>query len=143
MSGEVVMKHSKWIARARSPSVSLVVVLFAITCCSTVSNGQSTIDSAAAIKINPPTTDEMLKKVDRLVQQNEQLEKQHHELMSEITAMRRALAEQSHASSSSYTGPQSATRRFLSRSVVLDQSSTQILSWLLEGRSSSGIEGNL
>jgi hypothetical protein len=130
------MKYSKWIARARSPSASLVVVLFAITCCSTVSNGQSTIDSAAALKINTPTTDEMLKKVDRLVQQNEQLEKQNHELMSEITAMRRALAEQSHASQAD------ATKRAVEPSIIkesrLDErqpSPNQISS-----RTASGVE---
>jgi hypothetical protein len=39
----------------------------------------------------------MLKKVDLLVQQNEQLEKQNHELMDQISAMRRMLAEQAHA----------------------------------------------
>ena len=41
---------------------------------------------------NPPTTDEVLRKVDRLVQQNEQLEKQNRELMDQIISMRQVLA---------------------------------------------------
>ena len=55
-------------------------------------------------KINPPTTDEVLKRVDSLVQQNERLEKQNHELINEISVMRRALADQSHASAADATG---------------------------------------
>jgi len=93
------MKRHKWIATLRSASVSLAVALFAITCCSTFANGQATIDSAVSdSKINPPTADEMLKKIDSLVQQNEQLEKQNHELINVISAMRGVLTEQSHAS---------------------------------------------
>jgi hypothetical protein len=98
------MKRPIWIAKSRSAPVSLAVALFAIACCSTFADGQSTVDSVGIdsvgsnTKTNPPTTDEMLKKVDSLVQQNEQLEKQNHELINVISSMRRMLAEQSHAS---------------------------------------------
>ncbi len=98
------MKRPKWIATLRSASVSLALALFAITCCSTFANGQATIDSVGSDpKINPPTADEMLKKVDSLVQQNEQLEKQNRELMNVISDMRQMLAKQSHASQADAT----------------------------------------
>ena len=98
------MKRPKWNATLRFASVSFAVALSAITCCSTFANGQGTIDSAGSdATITPPTADEMLKKVDSLVQQNEQLEKQNRELMNVITAMRRALAERSHASQADAT----------------------------------------
>jgi hypothetical protein len=45
----------------------------------------------------------MLKKVDSLVQQNEQLEKQNRELMSVISDMRQMLAKQSHTSQADVT----------------------------------------
>jgi hypothetical protein len=93
------MKRPIWIAKSRSAPVLLAVALFAIACCSTFADGQSTVDSVGSnTKTNPPTTDEMLKKVDSLVQQNEQLEKQNHDLIDVISSMRRMLAEQSHAS---------------------------------------------
>ena len=93
------MKRPTSIAILRSASVSLAVALFAFTCCSTIANGQAMVDSVESdTKANPPTTNEMLKKIDSLVQQNEQLEKQNHELINVISAMRGVLAEQSHAS---------------------------------------------
>ena len=90
------MKRLKWIATLRSASVQLAVALFAITYCSTFAHGQVTVESDT--KSNSPTAYEMLKKMDSLVQQNEQLEKQNHELINVISAMRRVLAEQAHAS---------------------------------------------
>src|SRR6478609_7960492 len=95
------MKHGIWLATLRSASVSLAVALFA---CSIFANGQGPLDSAESkTRINSPTADEMLKKVDSLVQQNEQLEKQNRELISVISAMRRMLDEQSHASKADAT----------------------------------------
>jgi hypothetical protein len=47
----------------------------------------------------------MVKKLDLLVQQNEQLEKQNHELMGVISAMRMMLTEQSHAPQGDTTKP--------------------------------------
>ena len=88
-------------------ALSQAVILFAITCCSSFANGQSTVASVASdpTKPTPPTANEMLQKVDLLVQQNEQLEKQNRELMNVISAMRRVLAEQSHASQVDVTEP--------------------------------------
>jgi len=84
--------------------VSVAVALFATAYSSTFANAQGTIDPVESnTKINPPTNDEVLKKVDRLVQQNEQLEKQNRELMNVILTMRRALDEQSHASKADAT----------------------------------------
>jgi hypothetical protein len=93
------MKRPIWIATLRSASVSLALALFAIVYCSTFASGQSTVDPVESdTKTHPPTTDEMMKKMDLLVKQNEQLEKQNHELINVISSMRQVLAEQSHAS---------------------------------------------
>src|SRR3982751_6754162 len=85
----------KGIATLRFAVAWFALALFAITGTPSA-DGQSTDGSIGSdSKSNPPTTDEVLKKVDRLVQQNEQLEKQNRELMNEISAMRRALTGQS------------------------------------------------
>jgi hypothetical protein len=63
---------------------------FTITYCCSPAIGQSA-DSIGP-NPNPPTTDDVLKKVDRLVQQNQQLEKQNRELMDQIISMRQVLA---------------------------------------------------
>ncbi len=72
--------------------------------------------SACAVFAQSPETDEtngtprsqvtsdVLKKVDQLVQQNEQLEKQNHELVSEIESLRQMLVQQTSVSSSSSNG---------------------------------------
>jgi hypothetical protein len=81
----------------RTPrALSGAAILLTIACC--FAHGQS-FDSSSGpgSRTGPPTADDMLKKVDLLVQQNEQLEKQNHELMDQISAMRRMLAEQAHA----------------------------------------------
>ena len=57
---------------------------------------------------DPPTADEMLQKVDSLVQQNEQLEKQNHELINLISALRRALSEQAHTPQAAWDGARTA-----------------------------------
>ena len=77
------------------------VILLATVFCAGFLHGQS-VDppgpsgpSGSDPGTSPPTADEMLKKMDLLIQQNAQLEKQNHELMSVISAMRQSLAEQS------------------------------------------------
>jgi hypothetical protein len=91
------MKQLMLIAKLRSVSVTLAAVLGAITCCSSLANGQSIDSSGYDTRIDPPRGEDVLKKVDQLVQQNEQLEKQNHELMDQVLTMRRVLAEQSDA----------------------------------------------
>jgi hypothetical protein len=92
------MKIPKWITTSRAASLSLSVALFAISCCAIVANGQSTADSSASDpRVDPPTANEVLNRLDLLVQQNAQLEKQNHDLMNVISAMRQMLAEQSHS----------------------------------------------
>jgi cell division protein FtsB len=49
-------------------------------------------------------TSDILKKVDQLVQQNQQLEKQNHELVSEIESLRQLLAQQASVSPTSSNG---------------------------------------
>ncbi len=81
--------------QATLKALSSAGIMFTITFCCSFANGQSADSVGPDPKINPPTTDEVLKKVDRLVQQNEQLEKQNRELMDQITSMRQALARRS------------------------------------------------
>ncbi|HWZ52877.1 MAG TPA: hypothetical protein VNW54_15580 [Granulicella sp.] len=78
--------------------LSKAVILFVFTWASCLASGQSINSSGSNPKIDPPTADEMLHKVDSLVQQNEQLEQQNHELIILISDMRRALSEQAHPS---------------------------------------------
>ena len=79
-------------------ALTKAALLLAFTWASGLASGQSIGSPESASKSDPPTATEMLKRVDSLVQQNEQLEKQNRELMDVISAMRRQLAEQAHAS---------------------------------------------
>jgi hypothetical protein len=82
----------------RTPgALSRAAILFAIACCSSFAHGQSFDTSVPGSGTGAPSADDMLKKVDLLVQQNEQLERHNHELMDQISVMRRMLAEQAHA----------------------------------------------
>ena len=65
-----------------------VVILLAIACCTGFVHGQSVDPSGSNPGTSPPTADDMLKQMDLLVQQNEQLEKQNHELMNVILTRR-------------------------------------------------------
>jgi hypothetical protein len=130
------MKHLKWIATVRSVSLSLAVALFAITCCSTLANGQSGADSSASDpRVNPPTASEMLNRLDLLVQQNVQLEKQNHELMNAISAMRQMLAEQSHTVQADVTerageSKPSLDRTSLTTTAMVDSINSISRSWV-------------
>jgi hypothetical protein len=66
--------------------------LLLITGCCSFAIAQGADSAVPDQQVSPPTTDEVLRKVDRLVQQNEQLEKQNRELMDQILSMRQALA---------------------------------------------------
>ena len=85
-----------WWAALSTLSKALVLIAIASAPCS--ASGQSTESSKSGLNGDPPTTAEVLKQLDLLVQQNQQLEKQNRELMDVISAMRHQLAEQSHAS---------------------------------------------
>jgi len=75
---------------------SAVILLAIVCCCSCFAHGQSIDSSGSGPGAGPPTADDVLKKLDLLVQQNQQLEKQNHELMDVISSMRRSLAGDSH-----------------------------------------------
>ncbi len=83
--------------QASLKALSSAGILFTITFCCSFANGQSADSIGPDPTSNPPTTDQVLKKVDQLVQQNERLEKQNRELMGQITSMRQALARRSDA----------------------------------------------
>ena len=97
--------------------------LFAITCCCNFAIGQSS--SSIGPNPTPPTTDEVLRKVDRLVQQNEQLEIQNHELMDQIVSMRQALARQSDATASDAVEADAAARAL--QSAIAAETQPQII----------------
>lgn len=69
--------------------VSTVLLLVTLVCPRRVSSQTATLQPA-----NPAPTSESLKKIDQLVEQNKQLEKQNQELLSEIEALRRDLTGQ-------------------------------------------------
>jgi hypothetical protein len=90
------MKLLKSIATLRTLCLAIAVAFFAIACCSAPADGQSNpTASGSDSRVAPQTADEMLDRVDRLVEQNAQLEKQNHELMNVISAMRQMLTAQS------------------------------------------------
>src|SRR5271170_3353686 len=65
-----------------------------------LAGGSSSLFAQSSAKEDPSgspqsqVTSDVLKKVDQLVQQNEQLEKQNHELVAEIKSLRQILAKQ-------------------------------------------------
>lgn len=74
------------------PNSRLCFIFLAIACGSGLARGQASSGPLSGdVTASPPTTTEMLKKVDQLVQQNQLLEKQNRELMEQITTMRQAL----------------------------------------------------
>lgn len=95
-------------------------ILLAITCCCSFAIGQSEESIGSNPKITPPTTDEVLKKVDRLVQQNEQLERQNRELMDQIISMRQAIAIRSGAAETDAVEAETAARAL--QSAVAEES---------------------
>jgi hypothetical protein len=74
------------------PRSRFVLIFLAIACCSSFANAQGSEGPLGGDESTaPPTTAEMLKKVDQLVQQNLALEKQNRELMEQISTMRQML----------------------------------------------------
>lgn len=69
--------------------------------CGGTATPQSTDSSERDQMNSPPTTTQVLQKIDRLIQQNEQIEKQNRELMDQISILRRALAGESNAAQAS------------------------------------------
>ena len=88
------MKHPRrWMAASRVASALLAVAVLS----STRAVAQ---DSVSAAKDRPTQSDnatEVLKKIDQLMQQNKQLEKQNSDLVNQIEALRRILANQTAA----------------------------------------------
>ncbi len=69
-----------------------LLILLVVAWCSELAHGQASEGPAVGNEsAAPPTTAEVLKKVDQLVQQNQLLEKQNRELMDQITTMRQVL----------------------------------------------------
>jgi hypothetical protein len=80
--------HQVTLALSKS---TFFLILLAMAWCSVLARGQASEGPVSDESTAPPTTAEMLKKVDQLVQQNQLLEKQNRELMEQITTMRQAL----------------------------------------------------
>jgi hypothetical protein len=70
----------------------LVVFSFLVTLCSTL--GAQTPSSQPGIGSDSSGTADVLRKLDELVEQNQQLQNQNQQLMTQINAMRQALAKQ-------------------------------------------------
>lgn len=73
----------------------IVVILLAISACSGLAAGQVAMAQEGNHIVDPVTVNELLTKIDQLVQQNRQLEKQNQNLMGQIESMRQFLVTQS------------------------------------------------
>jgi hypothetical protein len=111
-------------------------ILLTVTYCCSLAIGQSGDSSGPNPKVNPPTTDEVLRKVDRLVQQNEQLEKQNRELMNQILSMRQALARGSDATET-YAVEADAAASALKSAVVAETQPQMVNASFLKPRNRS------
>ena len=80
------------------------VIFFVATCCSNLANAQSTAPQNGNSDSAAMDPSQLLHALDRLVEQNRQLEKQNHELMDQIDSMRQVLAKQT-------TGATDATQK--------------------------------
>ncbi len=101
-------------------------IMIVIACCGGFANAQSVNSPERDEAANPPTTEQVLKKVDQLVQQNELLEKQNRELMDQIMTLRRALAGQPDAAQAAQTAEAEATVQALRTAVAEETSSGAI-----------------
>jgi hypothetical protein len=81
------MRRSKRISTTR-----LSLILIATACCSWFAAAQSATPETD--NANTKNTSELLKALDRLVEQNRQLERQNHDLMGQIESLRQGFATQ-------------------------------------------------
>ena len=82
----------------------LVLLLFVLTGSSCPLSAQTPTGQEATATSQKQVSAEVLKKIDQLVQQNEQLDKQNHELLAEIESLRQLLAQQASVSPTSSNG---------------------------------------
>ncbi len=80
---------------ARTESI-LLMTLAVVAICSSLARSQTT-DPQTGGSTTDESASESLKKLDRLIEQNSQLEKQNKELMDQIESLRRVLAKQTGA----------------------------------------------
>src|SRR6266576_6291041 len=83
------MKFSKAIATLR-----VFLILFVATFCSGLANAQSATPQEDSTNSDATAPPQLLHALDKLVEQNRQLEKQNRELMDQIDSLRQVLAKQ-------------------------------------------------
>jgi hypothetical protein len=86
--GDASMKRPKWIGM-----VALLWMLF-LTCSSDCANAQSSAAVTDSATNSAKNASDLIDKLDRLVEQNRQLEKQNQALMEEINSLRQFLPKQ-------------------------------------------------
>src|SRR5947209_12564881 len=95
--------------RCRGISMSRVsFILLGALCCSTLAKAQSTAAQTGIAQTDANTPAAVLHALDRVVEQNRQLEKQNQELMDQIESLRQVLAKQ--AASTGPTGTETAPK---------------------------------
>jgi hypothetical protein len=95
-------------------------VLLALAIGSCAAFAQTAPKEETSANAQSQVASDALKKIDRLVQQNEQLDKQNHELLAEIESLRQLLAQQTPVPSASSSGGSTAS----ANSAVASASST-------------------
>jgi hypothetical protein len=83
------MKLSKAISTLR-----VFLILFVATCCSGLANAQSATPQKDSTNSDATAPPQLLHALDKLVEQNRQLEKQNRELMDQFDSLRQVLAKQ-------------------------------------------------
>jgi hypothetical protein len=83
------MKCFRWMAMSRHS-----LMLLAVACCSSFAHAQTPAPVTDAATTSAKNASELLGKLDQLVEQNRQLEKQNQELMNQINSLRQFLAKQ-------------------------------------------------
>ena len=83
------------------PKFQLLLVLCGLAIGSCATFAQTAPKEETSANAQAQVTSDVLKKLDQLVQQNKQLDKQNHELLAEIESLRQLLAQQTSVSSTS------------------------------------------
>jgi len=108
--GDASMNRPKWVG-----ILALVWMLF-LTCCSDCANAQSSVAVTDSATNTAKNASDLIDKLDRLVEQNRQLEKQNQALMEEINSLRQFLPKQPASPTGTVSSDSTTTKELSSAS---------------------------